>query len=158
MGFKRAALLAPLELLHLDQCADFVCRTSLSGLFVQSPGLSALGSLRRTPWRKCQAPAFSSLHFLAPQLLDASRDAYLVQRETPHLVFSMGMVPSCGQMVVTLRGSIHTANSQVYALHCRKKSGPLFSNPYPLVFLCAAQVFPFTVMMYTVNTALALKH
>lgn len=55
----------------LDQCADFVCKTSLSGLSAQSPWLSALGSLRRTPWRKCQPPAFSSLHFLAPLLLGA---------------------------------------------------------------------------------------
>lgn len=71
MGFKRGALLGPFELLHLEQSADFVCPTSLSGVSVQSPGLSALGSLRRTPWRKCQPPAFSSLHFLAPLLLGA---------------------------------------------------------------------------------------
>lgn len=93
----------------LDQCADFVCKTSLSGLSAQSPWLSALGSLRRTPWRKCQPPAFSSLHFWhpccwAPLLLGARRDAYLVQGgNPPRLVFSGGRAPSCGRAPVQLR-------------------------------------------------------
>lgn len=83
MGFKRGALLGPLELLHLEQCADFDCRLQQASAVC----LKARGSQR---WVPCGghpgenvslrlSPRFIFWHrWCWTPLLRARRDAYLV--------------------------------------------------------------------------------
>lgn len=110
MGFKRGALLGPLELLHSWISALILSAKQASVVCL----LKARGSQR---WAPCGGhpgknvslrlfPRFIFWHpcCWAPLLLGARRDAYLVQGgNPPRLVFSGGRAPSCGRAPVQLR-------------------------------------------------------
>lgn len=108
MGFKRGALLGPLELLQLDQSADFCLQNKPQWCVCSKPGALSAGFPAADTLEKMSASGFFLASFFGTPAV--GRPCCWAQGEMltlswgkpPYLSFSGGRSPSCGLTRVKL--------------------------------------------------------